>query len=148
VMPQMSKMPLLPGPAQSAARRPLRRCFRSVHFLHFATAALLSLFFAAGSALAHHGWSEYDAKQSMTLTGAIVEYGYENPHGFVVIKAGDRVWRVILAPPSRLKARGLPVTSLKPGMKATVVGYPHRREVNELRAERIMLEGGSAVELR
>lgn len=154
VMPNLSVMPLMPVPPRplhSAARRPLRRFVHCIHFfpfVRFAVAALFSLGFAAGSALAHHGWSEYDAKKSMTLTGAIVEYGYDNPHGFVVIKAGDRVWRVILAPPSRLDARGLPRTSLKPGMNATVVGYPHRREANELRAERITLEGGSAVELR
>jgi hypothetical protein len=29
-----------------------------------------------------------------------------------------------------------------------VVGYPHRKEAQEMRAERITLEGGQPVELR
>jgi NADPH:quinone reductase-like Zn-dependent oxidoreductase len=63
-------------------------------------------------------------------------------------KAGDKVWRVILAPPSRMESRGLPKGNLKAGATATVVGYPHRKEAQEMRAERITLEGGQPVELR
>lgn len=111
----------------------------------FVLAASLS---GAGIAFAHHGWSEYDAGKALTLSGSILESGYDNPHGFVRLKTADRVWRVILAPPSRMESRGLPRGGLKPGVNATVVGYPHRTDAQELRAERITLEGGSAVELR
>jgi len=110
--------------------------------------ALGMLLLCTGTASAHHGWSEYEARRPLTLSGAIVESGYDNPHGFVRIKTADRVWRVILAPPARMDARGLPRANLKPGVKATVVGYAHRSEANELRAERITLEGGAVVELR
>jgi hypothetical protein len=103
-------------------------------------AALLALS-GAGSALAHHGWSEYDASRELTLSGTIVESGYENPHGFVQLRAGDRLWRVILAPPLRMESRGLPRTGLRPGTAVTVFGYPHRRDAAELRAERIMIDG-------
>jgi len=106
------------------------------------------LLLAAGRASAHHGWSEYDAGRTLTVTGAILESGYDNPHGFVRLKAGDKVWRVILAPPSRMESRGLPKGNLKVGATATVVGYPHRKEAQEMRAERITLEGGQPVELR
>ena len=106
------------------------------------------LLLAAGRASAHHGWSEYDAGRTLTVTGAILESGYDNPHVFVRLKAGDKVWRVILAPPSRMESRGLPKGNLKVGATATVVGYPHRKEAQEMRAERITLEGGQPVELR
>jgi hypothetical protein len=43
--------------------------------------------------------------------------------------------------------RGLPAEALKVGMTVTVEGYPHKTEAEELRAERIMVEGKS-VELR
>jgi hypothetical protein len=109
------------------------------------TAVLLA---SAASAWAHHGWSEYDASRTLTVTGAIVESGYDNPHGFVRLKVADRVLRVILAPPSRMEARGLPRASLKPGATATIVGYPHRTDGQEMRAERISVEGGAPVELR
>ena len=111
-------------------------------------AAGASLVLAAAGAAAHHGWSEYDASRPLTVTGAILEAGYDNPHGFVRMKAGNQVWRVILAPPSRMESRGLPKGELRAGATATVVGYPHRKDAQEMRAERITLEGGQPVELR
>ena len=64
---------------------------------------LLALF--AGSlvpaiAFAHHGWSEYDASQTLTLTGTIEEAGYEHPHGYVKLKTPTKTWIAVLAPPS------------------------------------------------
>ncbi|MBC7780016.1 MAG: hypothetical protein H7125_07910 [Proteobacteria bacterium] len=114
----------------------------------FAVGAGVCSMLFAGSVLAHHGWNEYDANKPLTLSGAVIDSGYDNPHGFVRMKAGDRTWRVILAPPSRMEARGLPRGTLKPGVAISVVGYPHRTDAQELRAERITVESGSAVELR
>ncbi len=98
-------------------------------------------------ALAHHGWSEYDQEKPLTETGTIREYGYENPHGFVKLDVKGKVRLVILAPPSRMEARGLPKDALKAGNTVTVVGYQHRKHADEMRAERITFEGKS-VELR
>jgi hypothetical protein len=123
------------------------RAYRSGRLAAAAAAAAVLLLAAAGVS-AHHGWSEYDAGRTLTLTGVVVEAGYDNPHGFVRLKAGNQVWRVILAPPSRMEARGLPRGSLKVGTSATLVGYPHRRDAQEMRAERITLEHGQPVELR
>ena len=101
----------------------------------------------AGSALAHHGWSEYQADKPLDLTGTIEQGGYEQPHGFVRLKTADKTWLVVLAPPYRMESRGLPPTKLVAGQKATVHGYPHRSKGNELRAERITIEG-QTTELR
>lgn len=103
--------------------------------------------FAATSALAHHGWSEYDAQRPLTLAGTIEEAGYAHPHGFVRLKAEGQSWTVVLAPPSRMESRGLPRDALAPGGRATVMGYPHRSKSDELRAERITL-AGKTTELR
>jgi len=43
--------------------------------------------------------------------------------------------------------RGLPASKLRAGGTATVVGYPHRSTEDELRAERIIIDGAT-VELR
>ncbi len=59
----------------------------------------------------------------------------------------EKVWLVVLAPPSRMERRGLPAAMLKVGETATVVGYPHRSDPNEMRAERITING-KTVELR
>lgn len=103
--------------------------------------------FAAASAWAHHGWSDYDATKPLELTGTIQQSGYENPHGYVDLKTSDKTWHVVLAPPSRMDNRGLSKAMLAVGTSATVYGYPHRSKAGELRAERITI-AGKAVELR
>ena len=94
----------------------------------------------AGTASAHHGWSEYNADKPMTLAGTIAQAGYMQPHGFVRLKTADKTWLVVLAPPSRMENRGLPKENLAAGGQATVVGYAHRSKMDELRAERITIK--------
>lgn len=98
-------------------------------------------------AVAHHGWSGYDASRELTLTGTIKEAGYEHPHGSVRLQTADKTWIVVLAPPSRMENRGLRREMLAPGAQATVVGYPNRTDPDELRAERITISG-KTTELR
>ena len=112
-----------------------------------AVAALAAIALAAPLASAHHGWSGYDSGKELKLTGTIKEAGYEHPHGFVKLETSDKTWAVVLAPPSRMENRGLTVAMLKPGTKATVVGYPHRTDAGEMRAERITI-GDKTTELR
>src|ERR671923_2372728 len=100
---------------------------------------LIGLALVPTVATAHHGWSGYDASQVLNLTGTIREAGYEHPHGFVRLETTDKTWLVVLAPPSRMENRGLPRDMLKPGAKATVVGYPNRSDPGEMRAERITI---------
>jgi hypothetical protein len=96
---------------------------------------------------AHHGWSGYDSSKVLELKGTIVESGYEHPHGFVRLKAADKTWVVVLAPPSRMEARQLPRKNLAAGTEAVVIGYPSRTDSEEMRAERITI-GGKTTELR
>jgi hypothetical protein len=100
-----------------------------------------------GSALAHHGWSEYDSSKVLKLTGKIVESGYEHPHGHARLEVPGKTWHVVLAPPSRMERRGLEKGMLKSGRTATVEGYPNRDKPEELRAERIIVTG-KTIELR
>jgi hypothetical protein len=99
------------------------------------------------AAIAHHGWSSYDSSRPLSLDGTIREAGYEHPHGYVKLETPDKTWLVVLAPPSRMENRGLPRETLKPGTKATVVGYQKRDDPVELRAERITI-AGKTTELR
>lgn len=111
-------------------------------------AALLALALVhVAPAGAHHGWSGYDSARALTVSGVIRESGYEHPHGHIRLEAAGKVWTVVLAPPSRMQARGLPRDALKPGTSATVVGYPSRADPDEMRAERITI-GEKTVELR
>lgn len=107
-------------------------------------AALLAL---PAFAAAHHGWSEYDSTRPLKLTGRIVEYGYEHPHGHVRLETAGKVWWCVLAPPSRMQNRGLEKDMLRPGATVTLEGYPNRDKPEEMRAERITVDG-KTVELR
>jgi hypothetical protein len=105
------------------------------------------------AAAGHHGWSEYDSSKPLKLTGKIVDSGYEHPHGHARLEAkgegatAGKTWNVILAPPSRMERRGLEKGMLKPGATVTVEGYANREKPEELRAERVIVNG-KTVELR
>jgi len=111
------------------------------------TAGLFVVAIGAVPVAAHHGWSSYDSTKELTLTGSIKESGYEHPHGHVRLTVPGKTWLVVLAPPTRMERRGLDASMLKVGTAATVVGYPHRSVDDELRAERITING-KTVELR
>ncbi len=101
----------------------------------------------SAAAHGHHGWSEYDTANTLTLTGVIKESGYEHPHGHIRLDTPGKTWLVVLAPPSRMENRGLPAVQLKAGNQVTVVGYANRSKPEEMRAERISISG-KTVELR
>ena len=119
-----------------------------------ALALLLAVLLAIGAAgvaalpaVAHHGWGGYDADRVLTLTGTVQRLAYQNPHAMLNLQADGKVWQVVLAPPGRMTARGLPDGTVRAGQTVTVVGYPSKSDPAELRAERITV-GDRKVELR
>ena len=76
---------------------------------------------------AHHGWSGYDSSQTLSLTGTIQESG-TNIRRLRQACRPDKVWLVVLAPPSRMENRGLTADHADDGTTVTVVGYPHRSD--------------------
>lgn len=59
----------------------------------------------------------------------------------IVVPHQDKNWDAVLAPPFRMNARGLAPDMIKAGTDVTVEGYPSTRVQNELRAERIRVNG-------
>jgi hypothetical protein len=112
---------------------------RSIKLAAFGFGAFLLA--AVAPAMAHHGWGNYDATKTLTLTGKVIESTYQNPHGELKLEVPGKIWHVILAPPFRMQNRGLPPENMKPGVTVTVVGYAHKSIANELRAERIIIAG-------
>jgi hypothetical protein len=101
-----------------------------------------------GLLYAHHGWTGYDESKLVQHTGIIKEVGYENPHGFVKIEVDKKaVWNVVLAPPTRMESRGLSKDKLKVGGTVTIAGYQNKQTKDEIRAERITIDG-KTTELR
>jgi hypothetical protein len=109
--------------------------------------ALVAALAAPAVTFAHHGWSGYDSNTPLKVTGTIREAGYEHPHGYVKLEAPGKTWLVVLAPPSRMENRGLSPSALKAGTSVQVEGYPNRTDAQEMRAERITVDG-KTIELR
>jgi len=112
-----------------------------------ALAALVAAPLLALPAAAHHGWGSYDAAGAFTITAPVEALEWTNPHAHLRLKHQGATWEATLAPLSRMQLRGLSQEMLKPGTTVSVQGYPSTRTPNEMRAERIIVDG-KTVELR
>lgn len=99
------------------------------------------------TALAHHGWSSYDAEKVIKLTAPLSEVSWGNPHGAAKVRYQGKVWDVVLAPTARMESRGLTKAMLTSGKPVTLEGYPRKDGTAEMRIERITV-GKMTVELR
>jgi hypothetical protein len=107
------------------------------------SAALLG----SGIALAHHGWGSYDAGRKFTIASPVEHLEWQNPHVHLMVRYENKSWEAVLAPPSRMNARGLQPEMIGPGTSVVVEGYPSTRVETEMRAERITV-AGKTYELR
>jgi hypothetical protein len=98
-------------------------------------------------AYAHHGWSSYDSTRMMKITAPLDDVKWENPHSMAYVTYEGKRVEVYLAPITRMVARGLEKDALAVGKTVTIEAYPSSSNANELRAERITVDG-KTVELR
>ncbi|MCE7059815.1 DUF6152 family protein [Dyadobacter sp. CY343] len=89
----------------------------------------------------HHGWADYDQTKPADFKTKIEEAVYENPHVLAKVKYKKDVITVFLAPTSRMTDRGLTADMITKGTDVRLVAYPHKTEKNEMRAERIFVDG-------
>jgi len=115
--------------------------------LHRFLLGLVLMATSGASVFAHHGWGSYDASKPITVTGPIETSKYENPHATITVKAAGKVWTVTLAPVSRMQSRGASPELVGVGKTVTAYGYPSTVERDEMRAERITVDG-KTVEMR
>jgi Family of unknown function (DUF6152) len=94
-----------------------------------------------GAAAAHHGWGSYDATRPVTVAGPIVTSKFENPHATITVRTSEKVWTVTLAPTSRMSSRGATAQVIAVGQSVSAYGYPSAVEKDEMRAERITVDG-------
>ncbi len=107
-------------------------------------AAILAI---PATALAHHGWSSYDENRVIKHRAALSDGRWGNPHGSAKVRYQGKTWDVILAPVSRMEARGLTKAMVGPRQVVVLEGYPRRDGSPEMRIERVTA-GGKTVELR
>lgn len=106
-----------------------------------AVALLFALLLGPQLALAHHGWSSYDTGKPIAAEGTIEEIEIGNPHATMTITYAGRKWDVVLAPPSRLQARGATAGVVAKGKPVKVYAFPRRDGTAEMRAEWIEVDG-------
>ena len=96
----------------------------------------------AAPAAAHHGWGSYDAAKPVTVTGPIttveIREPARHPHGEGRRQDLDRHARADLAHEAPA-ARSRPLVAV--GKTVSAYGYPSTVEKDEMRAERITVDG-------
>jgi hypothetical protein len=80
-------------------------------------------------AMAHHSPAAFEATKTVSLTGTVKEFRWQNPHTWIEVmvpdgKGQEVLWAVELTSPTYLVRAGWKSNTLKPGDKVTVVGRP------------------------
>jgi hypothetical protein len=82
-------------------------------------------------AYAHHSAAMFDATKTVTITGAVMEYKWANPHAMIAVLATDgkgaqTIWNVECSTPNILVRKGWSGTSFQVGDKVTILAHPMR----------------------
>lgn len=101
----------------------------------------VAILLCASFTVLHHGWADYDQTKPQDFETKIEESIYENPHVLAKVKYNKQMQTVFLAPTSRMTDRGLTADMIRKGTSVRLVAYPHKTEKNEMRAERIFVDG-------
>lgn len=110
---------------------------------------LAGLLGCAAAAKAHHSFAvHFVADEIVTVSGVVTEFRFRNPHGllFFTVRGDDgseQVWRAETNSPNVLRRRGWSESSLKPGDRVKVEGYPARDDTAHMRIYRVTFEDGS-----
>jgi hypothetical protein len=80
---------------------------------------------------AHHSPAAFEPTKTVTLTGTVKEFRWQNPHTWIEVmvpneKGQDVLWAFELTSPTYLVRAGWKSNTLKPGDKITIVGRPLR----------------------
>jgi hypothetical protein len=112
-----------------------------MHYVTLSVTVVAGVAGLAAAAFAHHGWGSYDAARPITVAGPVQSLKFENPHAEIAVKGSDKVWTVTLAPTSRMISRGASADVVKVGKTVSAYGYPSTVQTDEMRAERITVDG-------
>jgi hypothetical protein len=114
----------------------------------FYLAAAIALFVISPAAFGHHGISDYDLAQVLTLHVTVTEFQFVNPHsllGFTRKNDDGKMeeWQGELQSPSML-ARHSHWTkdTVKPGDQITIVGCPAKNGSKTFLVRKVVLASG------
>jgi len=95
------------------------------------TIFLLAAFTAAAPAAAHHSFAPFDRSKEVTLTGAVKEFQWTNPHAWIQIMVKDdqgreTEWDIECAPANMMARTGWNKSTIKPGDAVVATVNPMR----------------------
>lgn len=118
----------------------------------FAVFAGLGIGLVSMSAQAHHSFSaEFDAKQSITLTGVVTKVRFTNPHSWIYLDVKNKDgtvtnWGFEFGTPSSLQEKGLAKADLQFGAQVKIEGYRARNGGPFGYSRLLTLPGGRTVQ--
>lgn len=91
----------------------------------------VQLLLGSGTASAHHSAAMFDHKKEVSIEGVVKDFLFQNPHTSITLIAMDASghltnWYFEAASVRGLALAGWRRSTLKPGDKVTLVGYPLR----------------------
>ncbi|MDE3108992.1 MAG: hypothetical protein KGL02_03525 [Acidobacteriota bacterium] len=97
----------------------------------FFAVLLAALAVSAGTAVAHHGFADYDMTRHDTIVGKVRAFQWTNPHTWLWLDVPDGKGGITLyafegMSPNYLGRRGWTKESLKPGDQITVTYFPFK----------------------
>jgi hypothetical protein len=111
-------------------------------------AASLALMLATLPLSAHHAFAaEYDEKNVVTISGAVTDFRWTNPHAWLYITAQDdnghtTHWRFEMGAPGGLVRRGWKREDVKKGDRVTVDGFRAKNGSTSANARTVTLPDG------
>lgn len=108
--------------------------------------AAAGLLMIAVSLSAHHGQAGYNTTETVTVSGALTEFQFVNPHSIVNLEVKDdkgeaAMWQGELTSPNHLIRAGWTATTLKPGDQVTMSGYRAKTGANSMWITKIAVNG-------
>jgi len=109
-------------------------------------ALVLGLLLISISLSAHHGQAGYNTTETVTVTGAVSEFQFVNPHSIVSLNVKDdkgetQAWQGELTSPNHLLRANWTATTLKPGDQVTMAGYRAKSGANSMWITKISVNG-------
>jgi hypothetical protein len=114
--------------------------------LTISLAGLASCLLVSISLWAHHGQAGYDTSGAVTVSGAVTDFKFVNPHSIVSLDVKDekgetQAWQGELTSPNHLLRAGWEASTLKVGDKVTMTGYRAKSGANSMWITKISVNG-------
>jgi hypothetical protein len=117
----------------------------------FMAALLCGVLVAPLTVMGHHGYSAFDKNKEVTFDATVVVFHFTNPHSVIEFEAktgGEvRKWEAELGSRIQLSQHGWKATTIEPGTKLTISGYPAKNGSPSIWATKILDSGGKEIKI-